>query len=98
MAAKAASTIEAPLVGQIAAGAPITAEQHVDDVYTLSRQLVAAGEPFVLTVCGDSMAGEGNILDGGLAVVRAQPTARRSHSEAPHARWPQHLVDARQQE
>ncbi|MER8118987.1 transcriptional repressor LexA [Streptomyces sp. NPDC094031] len=76
-AAKAASSVDAPLVGRIAAGTPITAEQHVDDVYTLPRQLVGAGELFVLTVCGDSMAGEGNILDGDLVVVRSQPTAEQ---------------------
>ncbi|MEV5279698.1 transcriptional repressor LexA [Streptomyces sp. NPDC006692] len=76
-AAQVASCVDAPLVGRIAAGTPITAEQHVDDIYTLPRQLVGAGELFVLTVCGDSMAGEGNILDGDLVVVRSQPTAEQ---------------------
>ncbi len=44
---------------------------------TLPRQLVGAGELFVLRVCGDSLAGEGNILDGDLVVVRAQRTAEQ---------------------
>ncbi|MFJ4774061.1 transcriptional repressor LexA [Streptomyces uncialis] len=76
-AARQAAAVQVPLVGRIAAGSPITAEQHVDDVYTLPRQLVGTGELFVLTVCGDSMAGEGNILDGDLVVVRSQPTAEQ---------------------
>ncbi|MEU6290249.1 transcriptional repressor LexA [Streptomyces sp. NPDC046988] len=76
-AAKTASAIEAPLVGRIAAGTPITAEQHVDDVLPLPRQLVGSGDLFVLTVCGDSMAGEGSILDGDLVVIRAQPIAEQ---------------------
>lgn len=76
-AAEAASTVAAPLAGRIAAGTPITAEQHVDDVYALPRQVVGAGGFFILTVCGDSMAGEGNILDGDLVVVRPQPAAEQ---------------------
>ncbi|MYS33636.1 repressor LexA [Streptomyces sp. KhCrAH-43] len=71
------AAIEAPLVGRIAAGTPITAEQYVDDVLPLPRQLVGSGDLFVLTVCGDSMAGEGSILDGDLVVIRAQPTAEQ---------------------
>ncbi|TLQ39393.1 transcriptional repressor LexA [Streptomyces marianii] len=72
-----AAAVEAPLVGRIAAGTPITAEQHVDDVLTLPRQLVGSGDLFVLTVVGDSMSGDGSILDGDLVVVRAQQTAEQ---------------------
>lgn len=61
-----------PLVGRIAAGTPITAERHVDDVYTFPRQVEGSGEPFVLTVVGDSKAGDGHILDGGDTVVRSE--------------------------
>ncbi|MEE1783124.1 transcriptional repressor LexA, partial [Streptomyces sp. SP17BM10] len=44
-----------PLVGRIAAGGPILAEQTVEDVFPLPRQLVGEGELFALTVRGDSM-------------------------------------------
>ncbi|MFD0327641.1 transcriptional repressor LexA [Streptacidiphilus monticola] len=70
--------VTAPLLGQIAAGAPITAEQDVEDVFTLPPQLVGAHDPeelFVLKVRGDSMAGPGRILDGDLVVVRHQQAA-----------------------
>ncbi|MEU6355201.1 transcriptional repressor LexA [Streptomyces sp. NPDC047072] len=76
-AEKAAAVVEAPLLGRIAAGIPITAEQQVDDILTLPRRLVGSGDLFVLTVVGDSMAGDGSILDGDLVVVRAQPTAEQ---------------------
>jgi repressor LexA len=44
-----------PLVGRIAAGGPILAEESVEDVFPLPRQLVGDGELFVLKVVGDSM-------------------------------------------
>ncbi|MFF8992546.1 transcriptional repressor LexA [Streptomyces sp. NPDC014983] len=68
-------TVAAPMLGRIAAGAPILAEEHVTDVLTLPRQVVGSGELFVLAVTGDSMAGNGSILDGDLVVVRRQPDA-----------------------
>lgn len=64
----------APLVGRIAAGGPVLAEQHVEDVFPLPRQLVGDGELFLLTVTGDSMI-DAAICDGDLVVVRSQPTA-----------------------
>ncbi|MEU1076478.1 MULTISPECIES: transcriptional repressor LexA [unclassified Streptomyces] len=76
-AERSAAVTEVPLIGRIAAGIPITADQQVDDVLTLPRQLVGSGELFVLTVVGDSMAGDGSILDGDLVVVRVQPTAEQ---------------------
>jgi repressor LexA len=62
------------VLGQIAAGIPITAEEVVDDVFALPRQIVGEGELFLLKVVGDSMI-EGAICDGDWVVVRQQPTA-----------------------
>lgn len=64
-----------PLVGRIAAGAPIAAEQAVEDVMTLPRQLVGQGDLFMLRVKGDSMI-DAAICDGDWVVVRAQNTAQ----------------------
>lgn len=63
-----------PLVGQIAAGVPITAEQQVDEIFPLPRQLVGKGELFMLKVSGESMI-DAAICDGDWVVVRAQNTA-----------------------
>lgn len=63
-----------PLVGRIAAGAPITAEQHVEDVFELPTSLTGRGDLFMLEVNGESMV-EAGILDGDYVVVRAQATA-----------------------
>jgi len=63
-----------PLVGRIAAGGPILAEQLVEDVFPLPRQLVGDGQLFLLQVRGDSMI-EAAIADGDWVVVRQQPTA-----------------------
>lgn len=63
-----------PLVGRIAAGVPITAEQQIDEVFPLPRQLVGKGELFILKVVGDSMI-DAAICDGDWVVVRSQRTA-----------------------
>ncbi|WP_159942747.1 MULTISPECIES: transcriptional repressor LexA [unclassified Nocardiopsis] len=63
-----------PLVGRIAAGGPILAEESVEDVLALPRQLVGEGRLFMLTVVGDSMT-DAAITDGDLVVVRQQPDA-----------------------
>lgn len=68
------SSVTAPLVGRIAAGGPILAEQHVEDVFVLPRQLTGDGEMFLLEVCGDSMI-DAAIHDGNWVVVRRQDTA-----------------------
>jgi repressor LexA len=65
-----------PLVGDIAAGAPIVAEERVDTVLPLPKELVGDGELFMLTVRGESMI-EAGVLDGDLVVVRAQPTVEQ---------------------
>ena len=62
-----------PLVGRIAAGIPITADQMVEEVMPLPRQLVGKGELFMLTVVGDSMV-DAAICDGDWVVVRQQST------------------------
>ena len=63
-----------PLVGRIAAGGPILAEQEVEAVFPLPRDLVGEGELFMLKVVGDSMI-DAAICDGDWVVVRQQPTA-----------------------
>ncbi|HET6818861.1 MAG TPA: transcriptional repressor LexA [Mycobacteriales bacterium] len=63
-----------PVVGRIAAGGPILAEQVVEDVFPLPRQLVGEGQLFLLQVKGDSMI-DAAIADGDWVVVRQQPTA-----------------------
>ncbi|MDT0165544.1 transcriptional repressor LexA [Actinotalea sp. AC32] len=63
-----------PVVGRIAAGGPILAEQVVEDVFPLPRQLVGEGDLFLLRVAGDSML-DAAICDGDWVVVRRQPVA-----------------------
>jgi len=63
-----------PLLGRIAAGGPILAEQAVEDVFPLPRQLVGEGTLFLLQVVGDSMI-DAAICDGDWVVVRQQPVA-----------------------
>ncbi len=63
-----------PLVGRIAAGIPITAEQQIDEIFPLPRQLVGKGDLFMLKVSGDSMI-DAAICDGDWIVVRQQKTA-----------------------
>ena len=63
-----------PVVGRIAAGGPILAEQAVEEVFPLPRELVGTGTLFLLKVVGDSMI-EAAIADGDWVVVRQQPTA-----------------------
>ena len=63
-----------PLVGRIAAGVPITAEQQVEDIFPLPRQLVGEGQLFMLKVAGDSMINAA-IADGDWVVIRQQEDA-----------------------
>jgi repressor LexA len=72
-AARPAATY-VPVVGRIAAGGPILAEQAVEDVFPLPRQLVGDGALFLLKVVGDSMV-DAAITDGDWVVVRQQPVA-----------------------
>ncbi|WP_460446502.1 transcriptional repressor LexA [Angustibacter aerolatus] len=63
-----------PVVGRIAAGGPILAEQAVEEVFPLPRQLVGEGQLFLLKVVGDSMV-DAAICDGDWVVVRQQQVA-----------------------
>jgi repressor LexA len=63
-----------PVLGRIAAGVPIMAEETVEDVFPLPRQIVGEGQLFLLKVVGDSMV-DAAICDGDWVVVRQQPTA-----------------------
>ncbi|MBO9523990.1 MAG: transcriptional repressor LexA [Nocardioidaceae bacterium] len=63
-----------PLVGRIAAGGPILAEERVEDVFPLPKTLVGEGTLFLLEVAGDSMV-DAAICDGDYVVIRQQPTA-----------------------
>ncbi|KOX00268.1 MULTISPECIES: transcriptional repressor LexA [unclassified Streptomyces] len=66
--------VDVPLVGRIAAGAPLLAEEMVEDVYALPRQIVGDGDLFALTVAGDSMV-DAAICDGDIVTVRRQDSA-----------------------
>jgi repressor LexA len=66
--------VHVPMVGRIAAGSPILAEEHVEDVFPLPRQLVGNGTVFMLEVHGDSMV-DAAICDGDWVVVQQQNTA-----------------------
>jgi repressor LexA len=67
-------SVTVPVVGHIAAGSPISAEEHVDDLLTLPRGLTGRGSVFGLRVRGDSMI-DAAICDGDIVVVRQQPEA-----------------------
>jgi repressor LexA len=64
-----------PLVGEIAAGGPLLAEQNVEDYVAVPEPLARGGEEFLLRVKGDSMVNAG-ILEGDIVVVRREQTAR----------------------
>jgi repressor LexA len=63
-----------PMVGRIAAGGPILAEETLDDVFPLPKQLVGEGTLFMLEVRGDSMV-DAAICSGDYVVVRQEQTA-----------------------
>jgi repressor LexA len=63
-----------PVVGRIAAGGPVLAEEYIEDVFPLPRELVGAGTLFLLRVVGDSMI-DAAITDGDWVVVRQQQVA-----------------------
>lgn len=63
-----------PVIGRIAAGGPILAEQAIEEVFPLPKSLVGSGELFLLKVVGESMI-DAAICDGDWVVVRSQPDA-----------------------
>ena len=68
------ASVNVPVVGRIAAGSPILADQVVEEVLPLPRSLTGDGELFMLKVVGDSMV-EAAICDGDWVVIRRQPVA-----------------------
>ena len=73
--AKAADVHRLPLVGEIAAGGPLLAEENVEEHVAVPEPLAHGGEEFLLRVKGDSMVNAG-ILEGDLVVVRRQQSAQ----------------------
>lgn len=69
-----ADLVTVPVVGDIAAGSPISADEHLDGTLTLPRDLTGRGTVFGLRVRGESMVGAA-ICDGDIVVVRQQPEA-----------------------
>lgn len=67
-------TIVMPVIGKVAAGVPITAQENVEGEFVLPASFARGSENFMLRVQGDSMV-EAAILDGDLIVVRPQRTA-----------------------
>ena len=63
-----------PVVGRIAAGGPILAEERIEDVFPLPKQLVGDGQLFLLEVAGDSMI-DAAICNGDYVVIRQEQTA-----------------------
>ena len=68
------NVVNVPVVGRIAAGGPILAEERLEGVFPLPRELVGEGTLFLLEVRGDSMV-DAAICDGDYVVVRQQPDA-----------------------
>lgn len=66
--------VSLPLVGQVAAGAPLLAEEHLESWVTVPDQLVRSGTSFLLRIRGESMINAG-IHDGDFVVIRQQPDA-----------------------
>jgi repressor LexA len=69
-----ADAVAIPLLGRIAAGAPVLAQEDADEYVTVPEDLAGNGPHFALKVSGDSMVGAG-IVDGDVVVVRAQDAA-----------------------
>ncbi|HNW27646.1 MAG TPA: transcriptional repressor LexA [Spirochaetota bacterium] len=66
--------INIPLLGRIAAGSPIMAEENIEEYLSFPRSMFRSGEYFALNVKGDSMTG-GGIYDGDIAIIKKQNTA-----------------------
>jgi repressor LexA len=74
-AAAPADVHRLPLVGEIAAGGPLLADQNIEEYLAVPEPLARGGEEFLLRVKGDSMINAG-ILDGDIAVVQRTQDAR----------------------
>ena len=74
-AGSARDFLEIPLIGRVAAGAPILAEQHVEDTFVIDSSMARGGKHFALRVRGDSMKNAG-IFDGDVVIVRHDTAVR----------------------
>ncbi|MFH9968543.1 transcriptional repressor LexA [Streptomyces mirabilis] len=74
LVSRSAAPVDVPLVGRIAAGAPLLAEEMIEDIYSMPRQIVGDGDLFALTVVGDSMI-DAAICDGDIVTVRKMDSA-----------------------
>ncbi|MBD3233074.1 MAG: transcriptional repressor LexA [candidate division Zixibacteria bacterium] len=72
----ATDSVSIPLIGRIAAGAPITAAENIEDSFAVDRSFVPGGDVFSLRVQGDSMIDAG-INDGDIVLVQKQNTANK---------------------
>ena len=70
----APAPVNVPMVGRIAAGGPILAEERVEEIFPMPKSLVGDGTLFMLEVSGDSMI-DAAICDGDYVVIRQQPVA-----------------------
>ena len=73
-AEESAAVAYIPVVGRIAAGAPITAEENIDTYFPMPDEVVGGGELYMLQVVGDSMQDAG-ILNGDWVIIRSQSVA-----------------------
>jgi repressor LexA len=73
-AAPSSSGVSIPLLGRIAAGTPVLAEENIEDYLTFPEEMFGSGEFFALNVAGDSMI-EGGIFDGDIAIIKKQNVA-----------------------
>lgn len=71
--------INTPLLGRVAAGMPILAEQNTEEVLPIPADIAGGEDSFALTVRGESMIEDG-ILDGDIVVVRPQQTAQNGET------------------
>ncbi|MEU3788025.1 transcriptional repressor LexA [Streptomyces sp900129855] len=74
LGSRSEAPVDVPLVGRIAAGAPLLAEEMVEDIYSMPRQVVGDGDLFALTVVGDSMI-DAAICDSDIVTVRKMDSA-----------------------
>ena len=73
--AERTDVVEIPVVGRVAAGTPILAEENIEDSFPIPSRYVTNGTSFMLTVKGESMI-EAGIMDGDYILVQQQNTAR----------------------
>ncbi|PKL41242.1 MAG: repressor LexA [Spirochaetae bacterium HGW-Spirochaetae-1] len=67
--------VNIPLIGRIAAGSPILAEENIEDYLSFPRSFIGSGDHFALKVRGDSME-DGGIFDGDIAIIKKQNIAQ----------------------